>query len=93
MVRKFGKTQDYHEVVELTHDRIDIHFDLELYKDEEGKEDPTLGYWSRHSYFERPTTEQMQGDVIKYTVQRYENEGKEPPRPEDIDVSPYHIDD
>lgn len=93
MVRKFGKTTDYAPVIELAHDRVDINFDLVYYKDEEGKEEKSLGTWSKHSYFSRPTTEQMQGDVIRYTIQRYENEGLEPPRPEDIDVSKYVIED
>jgi len=92
MIRKFGKTENYKEVVELTHDRVDINFDLVYYKDEEGKEQKEYGYWSKHSYFTRPTTEQMQEDVKDYTIQRYINEGLTPPAREDIDVSAYVID-
>lgn len=92
MVRQFGRTADYQPVSKLTETRVDISFDLVYYKNEEGDEDRSLGTWSKHSYFAKPTTEQMQHDVISYTIQRYVNEGLEPPKPEDIDVSKYVID-
>lgn len=92
MIRQLHNKADFEEVCEYTRERIDINFDVVPLKDEEGKE-TDYAYWSRHSYFKRPTTEQMRNDVIRYTIQRHENEGLEPPKPEDIDVTPYHIDD
>lgn len=92
MIRQLHNKADFKEVCEYSEQRVDINFDVVPLTDEEGKE-TDYAYWSRHSYFSRPTTEQMQGDVIKYTIQRYENEGLEPPRPEDIDVSKYVIED
>lgn len=51
-----------------------------------------IATWSLADYFEHPTTEQVQEDVRDMTIQRYINEGLEPPKREDIDVSPYVID-
>ena len=84
MIRIFNKSTAYTPVQCLSPTRYRINFDFVPFADDEN-----YGYWSEENYFEKPTTEQIQSDVVKYTLQRYEQEGLTPPT--DIDVSQYII--
>lgn len=88
MIRVTSPTANYKPVTKYNDTRYRINFDkVDLTGECEG-----LSTWSIIDYFEHPTTEQVQNDVRTCTIQRYENEGLTPPRPEDIDVSEYIID-
>lgn len=89
MLRKTDLSTNYKEVTEVRRNFIIINFDK---VDIEVRDNGVLATWSQQSYYGRPTNEQMQNDVRKYTIQRYINEGLTPPAPEDIDVSAYVID-
>jgi hypothetical protein len=67
MTRRFGKTQDYIPVLKLTDTRYRISFDFVPYP-----EDSSFGWWTTKDYFGKPTTEQIQEDVVNGTIQRHE---------------------
>jgi len=87
MIRQTNKTELYVPITKFNEQRYRVAFDkVDLEGELQG-----LSTWSLIDYISKPTTEQVQDDVVTYTQQRYINEGKEPPRREDIDLKPYVI--
>jgi len=87
MIRIYGHSEDFVPVLSLSPTRYRIDFDFVQ------GESQDCGYWSVINYFSKPTTEQVQQDVINGTIARYEAEGLTPPEPQDIDVSEYVIEE
>jgi len=88
MIRVTNLTERYVPVTKFNEQRYRINFDKVDLTDELAG----LSKWSVLDYIQKPTTEQMQEDVINYTIQRYVDEGLTPPAREDIDVTPYVVD-
>lgn len=84
MIRITSLEANYKPVIKFSENRYRISFD-------KVPVESGIATWSVQDYSVKPTTEDVQHDVINYTIQRYVNEGLQPPKPEDIDVSDYII--
>lgn len=86
MSRVFGRVQNFAPVRKLGDTRYRTNFDLVPVGD-----DPQFGRWTVKDYFAKPTTEEVRADVVAGTISRYQQDGLEPPKEEEIDLTDYAV--